>query len=44
MSLGMYIITGFAVFVGVGALVLAWRLVNVFSKEKPRPAADEEQP
>ena len=35
MTLGMYIITGFAVIVGVATLLLSWRLVNLFGKEKP---------
>ena len=42
MTIGMYMITGFAVIVGVGALVLSWRLVTLFSKEKPANR-DEEQ-
>ena len=43
MTIGMYIITGFAVIVGAGLLLLSWRLVNFFAKEKPANV-DEEQP
>ena len=42
MATGMYIITGFAVLVGVGALVLAWRLVTLFSQEKPQNNQEDE--
>ncbi len=35
MTLGMYIITGFAVLVGSAALIGSWRLVNKFGEEKP---------
>ena len=35
MTLGMYIITGFAVLVGAACMIGSWRLVNKLGEEKP---------
>gem|GEM_PF-4658691 len=40
MSTGMYIVTGFAMLVGISALVFSWRAVQKFSAEKPTPPSN----
>ena len=42
MSVGALIAISFAVLIGVGALLFAWRLVNKMQSE--RPDADETRP
>ena len=42
MSVGALIAISFAVLIGVGALLFAWRLVNKMKSD--RPGADETRP